>query len=107
MPGGSQRAGIGLALSVPASGARPAAKSTASSSRSGEPAALELPNLMAKNLKRQPITKAPRKTRVNGHGLAHDDGFAASDDDAAAPAARDEEESGWTDEEKEQNPHGD
>src|SRR5207247_73877 len=70
--------------------------------------ALELRNLMAKKLKRQPSTKAPPKTRVNGHGLAHDEGFAHGDEaDEAAPAARDEERPGWSEEEPEHDPHGD
>src|SRR5437868_14687331 len=63
---------------------------------------------MAKKLKRQPSAKAPRKTRVNGHGLAHDEGFARGDEaDEAPAAARDEEEPGWSEEEPERDPHGD
>ena len=65
---------------------------------------------MAKNLKRQSTPKHPRtrKSVVNGHGLAHDDGIAPGDDqDAAVPAARGEEEPGWTDESEEPDPHGD
>jgi RNA polymerase primary sigma factor len=73
---------------------------------------------MAKNLKRTVSTKLNKKpavtgkhvngkTRVNGHGLAHDNGFAAADDDAAVPAVRDEEEPGWIDESETPDPHGD
>src|SRR5690348_16255897 len=63
---------------------------------------------MAKNLKRQPAANSANKSRVNGHGLAHDDGLPAGDDfDAASPAAvQEEEELGWTDEE-ENDPHAD
>src|SRR5215831_11455834 len=63
---------------------------------------------MAKNLKRQAPAKPVRKAGVNGHGLAHDDGFAPGDDvEAAGPAAREEDERGWSDEEPEHDPHGD
>src|SRR3954468_23249397 len=71
---------------------------------------------MAKNLKRQPgavrpnvTTKSANKSRVNGHGLAHDDGLPAGDDfdsGSETPAAVQEEELGWTDDE-EHDPHGD
>ena len=66
---------------------------------------------MAKNLKRQPAAvrpnvtaKSAQKSRVNGHGLAHDDGLPASDDFEAAPetaaAAVEEDDAAWTDEER-------
>jgi RNA polymerase primary sigma factor len=62
---------------------------------------------MAKNLKRQPTTKPVKKpTRVNGHGLTHDDGFAPGDEEAAGPAIA-EDEVGWAEEEPEHDPHGD
>jgi len=67
---------------------------------------LELLKLMAKNLKRHTPAKAARKTRVNGHGLAHDEGFAPSDD-AAGPTAREDDELGWAEDEPEHDPHGD
>jgi RNA polymerase primary sigma factor len=63
---------------------------------------------MAKNFNRHAAPKSPRKGRVNGHGLAHDDGFAASDDvDAAGPAAHEDDEVFLADEEHEHDPHGD
>lgn len=67
---------------------------------------------MARNLKRQSSVKPLRKPRVNGHGLAHDDGFAPSDDieagpDVAGRAASGDEEVAWTDDESEHDPHGD
>src|SRR5205823_3991006 len=64
--------------------------------------------LMAKNVKRPTVSARPRKQSVNGHGLAHDDGFPGGDDfDAPAPAAANgDEEFGWHDDE-DHNPHGD
>jgi RNA polymerase primary sigma factor len=65
---------------------------------------------MAKKLKRQPAPKVASKARVNGHGLAHDDGFARADDGEEAVAATgDEEEAGWVEDEAEpeRDPHGD
>jgi RNA polymerase primary sigma factor len=65
---------------------------------------------MAKNLKRQPAAKTANKSRVNGHGLAHDDGLPAGDDfdaSADAPAAVQDDELGWSDDEAESDPHGD
>jgi RNA polymerase primary sigma factor len=63
---------------------------------------------MAKNFKRQPVVKnAGKPSRVNGNGLAHDDGFAGGDDDAPA-VVKDEEGHGWDDEsDDEKDPHGD
>src|SRR6476659_3910926 len=63
---------------------------------------------MAKNFKRQSVVKSTRKpSRVNGHGLAHDEGFAGRDDDAPA-LVKDEEENGWDDAGDESaNRHGD
>src|ERR1044071_8352457 len=65
---------------------------------------------MAKNLKRQPAavrpngtTKSANKSRVNGHGLAHDDGLPAADEfdsGTDAPAAVQEEEAEWADDEE-------
>jgi RNA polymerase primary sigma factor len=68
---------------------------------------LELPKLMAKNLKRQLSAKGPRKTRVNGHGLAHDEGFAASDELDVAPPVAHDDDAGWAEDEPEHDPHGD
>src|ERR1043166_6326457 len=63
---------------------------------------------MAKNFKRQSVVKSTRKpSRVNGNGLAHDEGFAGGDDDAPA-LVKDEDESGWDGESEDENdPHGD
>jgi len=66
---------------------------------------------MAKNLKRLARAngngaKAP-KTRVNGHGLADDDGLVRGDDEGPTSAvAADDDGRGW-DEEEAEDPHGD
>lgn len=63
---------------------------------------------MAKNFKKQTLVKGVRKPRVNGHGLAHDDGFAGGDDlEGPVAAVKDEDDAGWEDEAEEEDPHGD
>jgi RNA polymerase primary sigma factor len=73
------------------------------------PAAAEQSRLMAKNLKRQAPASRKSKATVNGHGLAHDDGFTPGEDlDAVGPAAAtSDEEFTWGEDEEEHDPHGD
>jgi len=66
---------------------------------------------MAKNLKRLARANGngakARKTRVNGHRLADDDGLVRGDDEGPTSAvAADDDERGW-DEEEAEDPHGD
>ena len=60
---------------------------------------------MAKNFRKPSAPPARKSSKVNGHGLAHDDGLAATEaDDTHEPAGG--EEFGWS-EEREVDPHGD
>src|SRR5207302_734782 len=53
-----------------------------------------------------------QKSRVNGHGLRHDDGLPGGDDfdagpEAPAAAVQRDDEAAWDDDEPEHDPHGD
>jgi RNA polymerase primary sigma factor len=89
----------------------PSRQAANASTNSGPTVASEQLKLMAKNLKRLARANGngaqARKTRVNGHGLADDDGLVRGEDEGpTSTVAADDHALGWDDEEAE-DPHGD